>query len=99
MNKYSIRSFIEETAQDESKNDFFQLESTHMLELNINNQTVMLKKGAMVAYTGNIKFEREGMLSKGIGNLLKKTMSGEGTTMMRTSAVSYTHLDVYKRQS
>lgn len=44
MNKYSIRSFIEETAQDESKNDFFQLESTHMLELNINNQTVMLKK-------------------------------------------------------
>lgn len=85
MNKYSIRSFIEETAQDESKNDFFQLESTHMLELNINNQTVMLKKGAMVAYTGNIKFEREGMLSKGIGNLLKKTMSGEGTTMMRTS--------------
>lgn len=85
MNKYSIQSFIQETAQDETKNDFFQLESPHMLELNISNQTVMLKKGAMVAYTGNVKFQREGMLSKGIGNLLKKTMSGEGTTMMKTT--------------
>lgn len=85
MNKYSIQSFIEETAQDPSKNDFFQLESPYMLELNLNNQMVMLKKGAMVAYTGNVKFEREGMLSKGVGNLLKKTVSGEGTTMMKTT--------------
>ncbi len=85
MNKYSIKAFIEETAQDESKKDFFQLESPYMLELNINNQTVMLKKGAMVAYDGNVKFVREGMLSKGVGNLLKKAMSGEGTTMMKTS--------------
>ncbi|MDH6310744.1 uncharacterized protein (AIM24 family) [Dysgonomonas sp. PFB1-18] len=85
MNKYSIKAFIEETAQDESKNDFFQLESPYMLELNISNQMVMLKKGAMVAYTGNIKFEREGMLSKGVGNLLKKAVSGEGTTMMKTT--------------
>lgn len=84
MNKYSIKAFVEETTQDETKNDFFQLESPHMLELNIKDQTVMLKKGAMVAYTGNVKFEREGFLSKGIGNLLKKTVSGEGTTMMKT---------------
>ena len=85
MNKYSIQAFIQETAQDDSKNDFFQLEKPYLLELNINNQTVMLKKGAMVAYDGNIKFEREGLLSKGIGNLLKKTVSGEGTTMMKTT--------------
>lgn len=85
MSKYSIQSFIQETAQDDTKNDFFQLEKPYMLELNIRNQTVMLKKGAMVAYDGEIKFEREGLLSKGIGNLLKKTVSGEGTTMMKTS--------------
>lgn len=82
MNKYSIQAFVEETAQDEAKNDFFQLEKPYLLELNLNNQSVMLKKGAMVAYDGNIKFEREGMLSKGIGNFLKKAVSGEGTTMM-----------------
>lgn len=85
MSKYSIKTFINETAQDESKNDFFQLESPYMLELNIENKTVMLKKGAMVAYDGNIKFEREGMFSKGFGNLLKKAVTGEGTTMMKAS--------------
>ena len=85
MNNYSIQSFVEETAQKEDKKDFFQLESPYMLELNIENQTVMLKKGAMVGYVGNVKFVREGMLSKGVGNLLKKTISGEGTTMMKTS--------------
>lgn len=85
MNKYSIKTFIEETAQDPAKNQFFELESPYMLELNLNDQKVMLKKGAMVAYTGEVKFKREGMLSKGVGNLLKKTVSGEGTTMMETT--------------
>lgn len=52
----------------------------------------------MVAYTGNIKFEREGMLSKGIGNLLKKTMSGEGTTMMRTSEPDVYMLPISRKE-
>ena len=87
MNKYSIQSFIQETAQDDAKNDFFQLEKPYMLELNMNGQAVMLKKGAMVAYDGNINFEREGILSKGIGNLLKKAVSGEGTSMMKAKGI------------
>lgn len=82
MNKFSIQTFISETAQDDSKHNFFELEKPYMLELNLNNQTVMIKKGAMVAYTGNVSFKREGLLSKGIGNLMKKAVSGEGTTMM-----------------
>lgn len=83
MNKFSIQSFIEETSQKENKNGLFELESEHMLKLNISNQTLMIKKGAMVAYEGNVKFTREGILSKGIGNLIKKSITGEGTTMMR----------------
>ncbi|NDV64521.1 AIM24 family protein [Bacteroides sp. 224] len=85
MEKYSIRSFIQETAQSDTKNGLFELEKEHLLELNINNQTIMIKKGAMVAYDGEIKFTREGMLSKGVGNLLKKAVSGEGTSMMKAS--------------
>lgn len=84
MNKFSIQSFIEETAQDDSKHSFFELEKPYMLELNLDNQTVMIKKGAMVAYTGNVSFKREGLLSKGVGNLMKKAISGEGTSMMVT---------------
>lgn len=98
MNKYSIQSFIEETRQDDAKNDFFQIEKPHMLELNLNNQTVMIKKGAMVAYEGNVSFKREGMLSKGVGNLLKKAVSGEGTTMMLTSGTGKVYVaDFAKR--
>ncbi len=98
MNKYSIQSFIDETRQDDAKNDFFQIEKPHMLELNLNNQTVMLKKGAMVAYEGNVSFKREGMLSKGVGNLLKKAVSGEGTTMMLTSGTGKVYVaDFAKR--
>jgi len=85
MKKYSIQSFIEETAQNDSKNNFFELEKDYILELNIQNQTVMIKKGAMIAYDGNIKFEREGLLSKGVANLLKKAVSSEGTTMMKAT--------------
>ena len=85
MSDYSIKSFIEESKQDESKHDFFQLEKTYMLELNMNNQTVMLKKGAMVAYTGDVKFEREGLLSQGIGNLIKKSISSEGASLMKAT--------------
>lgn len=85
MKKYSIQSFVEETVQDDAKNGLFELKKEYILELNLNSQTLMIKKGAMVAYDGNIKFEREGILSKGVGNLLKKAMSGEGTSMMRAS--------------
>lgn len=97
-NKYSIKAFIEETVQDDSKSDFFQLEKPHLLELNLNNQTVMIKKGAMVAYDGNITFKREGILSKGVGNLLKKAISGEGTTMMHTTGTGRVYVaDLAKR--
>lgn len=98
MSKYSIKSFIEETAQDESKKDFFQLESPYMLELNLNDQNVMMKKGAMVAYDGNVSFKREGILSKGVGNLLKKAVSGEGTTMMHAKGTGRVYVADYGKR-
>ncbi|MCC8145599.1 MAG: AIM24 family protein [Bacteroidales bacterium] len=83
MQKYSLSSFLEETKQQEEKNNFFELENKYMLEINLRNQGVSIKKGAMVAYDGQIKFKREGFLDKGVGNLLKKAVSGEGTSLMK----------------
>lgn len=80
--KNSIEAFLAATAQDESKHEFFQLENPHLLEINLTGQRVQVKKGAMVAYDGHIRFEREGILSQGLGNLFKKAISGEGTSMM-----------------
>jgi uncharacterized protein (AIM24 family) len=85
MNKFSIQSFLQETAQDDSKHDTFELEKPELLELNLQNQTMKLKTGSMVAYTGDIKFKREGLMSQGVGNLLKKAISGEGISAMEAT--------------
>lgn len=98
MDKFSIQSLIKETAQDDSKNGLFELEKEYLLEMNINNQTVMIKKGAMVAYDGDVKFEREGFLSKGVGNLLKKAVSGEGTTMMKATGTGRIYAADYAKK-
>jgi uncharacterized protein (AIM24 family) len=84
MNRYSLDEFLASTKQDDAASDFFQLESERMLEVNLNGD-VWCKAGSMVAYVGGIKFEREGMLDRGLGNLLKKAVSGEGTPLMKAS--------------
>ena len=58
----------------------FEKESDRMLEVNLNGR-VHTKMGSMVAYHGDIKFTREGMMDQGIGNLLKKAISGEGMSI------------------
>jgi len=60
----------------------FELESDRMLEVNLNGM-VWMKMGAMVSYRGQIKFTREGMLEQGLGNLLKKAVSGEGARLTK----------------
>ncbi len=37
----------------------------------------------MVAYQGNVKFTREGILEHGIGKFLKKSLTGEGTQLSK----------------
>ena len=73
----TIDDFVNSTAQRDLGQGVFELESPRMLEVNLNG-TMNTKMGSMVAYLGNIKFKREGMMDQGIGNLLKKAVSGEG---------------------
>jgi|694.fasta_scaffold114457_3 uncharacterized protein (AIM24 family) len=77
---HSIQEFIRATAQEDKGHGFFEKETERLLEVNLNGR-VNMKMGAMVAYTGNIKFTREKMLDQGIGNLLKKAVSGEGLSV------------------
>ena len=83
-NRYSLSAFVEKTRDRDLQQGLFELESERMLDINLNGD-VWIKMGAMVAYTGNIKFEREGILEQGIGNLLKKAVSGEGTRLTRAT--------------
>lgn len=82
MGKYSLNEFIQNTQQDEKNNEFFELETPRILEVNLND-LVWAKMGSMIAYTGNIKFEREKVLEHGIGKMFKKAFTGEGTALMK----------------
>lgn len=62
-----------------------------MLEVNLNGMAWM-KMGAMIAYRGNIKFTREGILEQGIGNLLKKAVSGEGARLSKAEGQGQMYL-------
>ncbi|MCB1205918.1 MAG: AIM24 family protein, partial [Verrucomicrobiae bacterium] len=82
MSRYSLEEFVQQTAQQELNQGTFELESDRMLEVNLNG-LVWMKMGAMVAYRGQIKFTREGILEHGLGNLLKKAVSGEGARLTK----------------
>lgn len=84
MSKYSIHQFVQQTKQDESAREFFELETDRLLEVNLDG-LVWAKAGSMISYEGNIKFEREGMLEHGLGKFVKKAFSGEGAQLMKAT--------------
>lgn len=82
--RYSLEGFLEKTKDRDLQQGLFELESERMLDINLNGE-VWIKMGAMIAYTGQVKFEREGVFSRGVANLLKKAVSGEGTSLTKCS--------------
>jgi uncharacterized protein (AIM24 family) len=82
MARYSLEEFISTTQQKDRGEGLFELESPRMLEVNLDGM-LWIKMGAMAAYRGSIKFEREGILEKGIGKFLKKAVTGEGARLTK----------------
>jgi len=82
MARYSLADFVSATSERDRGEGLFELEGERLLEINLNGRAWM-KAGAMVAYRGDIKFTREGILEHGIGKLLKKAVSGEGARLTK----------------
>lgn len=78
----SVTDFLAATAERDASAEAFELESPYMLEVKLDGR-VWSKAGAMVAYHGQVGFKREGILEQGLGNLLKKAVSGEGLKLMK----------------
>ena len=53
----------------------WQLESPRTLEINLRDETVRIKVGAMIAYRGDLKFERAS--SGGVGKMMKAMFTSE----------------------
>jgi uncharacterized protein (AIM24 family) len=61
--------------------DAFALQNSKLLKVRLDQVTIQAKLGSMVAYQGDVTFEHAG--SGGLGRMLKKAVSGEGTQLMK----------------
>ncbi len=91
MSRYSIEEFVHQTRQQDRGQGLFELETERILELNLNGM-VWTKMGSMISYRGNVKFTREGIMEQGLGNLLKKAVSGEGARLTKAEGNGQVYL-------
>jgi uncharacterized protein (AIM24 family) len=84
MARYELRDFVNASLQTDKEQGLFELERDRILEINLSGD-IWTKTGSMIAYVGAIRFEREGILEQGVGNLMKKFVSGEGTRLTKAS--------------
>src|SRR5436190_11736395 len=61
----------------------FTLQNPKLLKVGLAGVTIQAKSGSMVAYQGEIKHEHAG--SGGLSRLIKKSVTGEGTRLMKIS--------------
>lgn len=79
---HTLQEFLAQSVERDDSDEVFELESPYHLEVKLNGM-IWAKSGAMIARTGSIKFTREGLAEQGLGNLLKKAISGEGMQLMK----------------
>ena len=91
MSQYTLAEFIDRTKNRDHGEGLFELENPRFLEVNLDGM-VWMKMGAMVAYNGQVKFTRETLMGQGLGNLLKKAVSGEGAQLTKAEGVGAVYL-------
>lgn len=63
----------------------FRLENSRLLEVTLQNERVMTRAGSMVAYDGQMKFEKAILGGEGLFGALKRRVGGESFDLMTTS--------------
>lgn len=69
--------------QETQSQEAFALQNSKLLKVSLDQVTIQAKRGAMVAYQGDVSFEHAG--SGGMTRMLKKAATGEGTSLMKMS--------------
>jgi uncharacterized protein (AIM24 family) len=83
-----VDKFVSENAPKEG-GEGFQLENSKLLDVALDG-TCMAKAGSMVAYTGEITFERK--TTGGATGFLKKAVTGEGSVMMQAEGSGHLYV-------
>lgn len=61
--------------------DSFSLQNNKLLKVELSQVTIQAKRGSMVAYQGDVRFEHAG--AGGVGRMMKKMVTGEGASLMK----------------
>jgi uncharacterized protein (AIM24 family) len=77
-----VEQALQEYRETES-GEAFSLQNDRLLKVELANVTIQAKLGAMVAYQGDVKFERAAV--GGMARLMKKVATGEGAKLMKVS--------------
>jgi len=77
-----MKTDIQQFQEVDTPGDFV-LQNSKLLKVRLSKGEIQAKKGSMVAYQGEVKFEHAG--SGGFGRMIKKATTGEGTTLMKMS--------------
>jgi uncharacterized protein (AIM24 family) len=78
----AVEQALQEFRETES-GEAFSLQNHRLLKVELAAVTIQAKLGSMVAYQGDVKFERAG--AGGMGRLMKKMATGEGVKLMTVS--------------
>jgi uncharacterized protein (AIM24 family) len=91
ISKYSVQEFLDKTAEKNVGEEVFELENKYLLDINLNGK-VWAKLGAMVAYTGDVKFKKQSSLEGGIDKFLMKKISGENSKLMSAKGQGHVYM-------
>ncbi|MCB0345322.1 MAG: AIM24 family protein [Bdellovibrionales bacterium] len=78
----TIGGLMEYAASEDESFIPFELETDRILRINLNSST-WVKTGSMIAYYGNINFVREGIVEHGLGRMVSKAVTREGTKLTK----------------
>ena len=80
----AVEQALQEFRETES-GEAFSLQNDRLLKVELAAVTIQAKLGSMVAYQGDVKFERAG--TGGMARLMKKMATGEGVKLMTVSGI------------
>lgn len=83
ITRYSLEDFVNSTAQQDKNEGFFEQETPRIMEINLSDSLAWIKKGAMIAYTGNIKFTMEDLFEHGVKTVVKRFVTGESGNLVK----------------
>lgn len=92
VSRYSLEEFVNNTSQRDLHQGFFEQETPRIMEINLSDNLAWMKKGAMIAYTGDVKFAMEDLFEHGLKNVMKRFVSGESGSFVKAKGTGKVYI-------